>query len=360
MRGDAWFQRNKNWRVLRWHHAVILARQVALSSTMLGCLFIPLERIVNPMAGESQPQLVKDGLVSQELVSFMKMLFFVTSLILTVKTFLISCYGFLQEPRIGDVYKDSDAHAFEDGNQHEHHPVLERPVSRDFESEDSAQASSALANAFRRFALALATCEAIVVAGLVGTVFYILCNYMGGFSNGVLLNAEVCLFGLYVLVHTGWGFLVLSGYHSKGTCRKGDGFLEAVSPCPLLLLLTVACQERVVEVAGRHGIVPSWMQHLCLACGMIIVIEFITVALSPPRHENKVNTNTALSEGGMAGEETDDFKPQKPEPESIKSRNFRVAFIILRLCLRKILYSCLGTIIFGLFWMTEEQCAATP
>merc|ERR1719440_2633423 len=96
---------------------------------MLASMFIPLERIVTPVPGTNTPRLVAENKVSEEMIGFMKMIFFVASLILAVKTFLIFCFGFLQEPRVGEIFRDASA------DDDEQHPMLLHPASKDFDAE---------------------------------------------------------------------------------------------------------------------------------------------------------------------------------------------------------------------------------
>jgi hypothetical protein len=351
-----WLRRNKQWPVIRWHRATVLGRQTALGSVTLAMIFIPLSRVVQEGPNGDPPRLVKEGKVSEELLSWMKMLFFVASLILAVKTFLNFCHGFLQTPSLGEAFND------EQDTENNNYGGLERPVSRDFlpdRDPDTQEEPNPLASFFNRLALALATCEAIVIAILAITLFSIVHEHMAMFSTGGWMNGSIYLFALYVFTHTLWGFSVLLGIRpgfreSHGVRhRKFDGFLDVVSACPLILLLYMSCRQRALEVAGRHGVVPEWIQHLIFSCGLLLMIEFLTVVLAPPGKNAKQEEDLRLLSDG--GPQAQRLKAQVAQEHAF-NRKWRVSYLIMRTLVRFVLYSCLGAIIFGLFWMTEEQC----
>jgi hypothetical protein len=349
---DEWFARNKKWRVLIWHHALTLARQTALGSVMLAALFIPLELLIMPQPGESTPRLVQEGKISEQMLGFLKMLFFVATLTLIVRTFLVFCFGCFKPPTLGEVFRDEAPAQY----THEE-PMLERPISHDFDT-TGPEAVSPLAVAFKRLALAVTACEGIVISTLGITLFVQCHQHLHIFSTGGWLNGSIYLFVTYLVVHLGWGFWVLLGRQGQTGLRhkRFDGILDVASVCPLILILYMNCRERTLEVAGRHGVTPEWMQHLIFAASIIILAELAVVMLAP-NSVAQAQKSAALNQRAHPDGEmlSTDERRATLQKETFFNRNIRVTYLVTRSLLKISLYACAGAIIFGLFWMTEEQ-----
>merc|ERR1719247_112969 len=177
----------------------------------------------------------------------MKLLFFVISALLVVKTFLVFCFGCMETPTSHSIFKDNEVlHDQPSDTQ----PIVEYSASQGFRS--SEETSNPFAASFRHLALGLTLCEAVAVAVLAGNVFVLLHRHSTMFSTGGILNGSMYLFALYLCVHSAWSFVVLLGYEST----KMDGLHDVVNSAPLILLLFMTCRQRALEVAGRHGIVP--------------------------------------------------------------------------------------------------------
>lgn len=312
------------WPMVRYFHAAALSRKTALGSVLLGSLFVPLELLIAHQA------------VSKDYSFAMELLFFVASLILCVKVFVAFCFGMLEEPRAHYVF---EAQCREDTEQPK---VLQRASASSgfgLKASNPSNPSNAFAVTFRRVAVGLTACETLLVGALVSMIFVLLHSHITLFSTAATLNGSLLLFGLYFCTHFMWSFAVLFGYEIP----KLDGLLEIVSFAPLILILLMACRQRALEAAGRHGVVPGWIQEMIFVCSVILMVEFVTIACAPHRNKKKEqrpnSTYTQLQDKDVSW-----------------GSGTRVGFLVTQALIRFTLYSCLSLIIFGLFWMTEEQC----
>lgn len=342
-RGADWFAQNAHLPVVRYLHAAKLARQTALGAVLLGSLFIPLEVLAHHTSTTGEEAL------SQGTISFMKLLFFVSGAILCMKTFIVFCIGFIEKPVSHGIFADTNGDVVKKDTPTDSQPVLESSISEGFASDES---SSPFSKAFRRLALGLTACESLAVGMLAGTLFVMLHQHSTMFSTGGVLNGCIYLFVLYLFAHCAWSFSVLLGYESN----KLDTLQDCVAPCPLILILFMNCRQRAMEVAGRHGVVPEWMQHLILCCSLILLVKFMVVMLAPAGRRQAVHKQATRQEGGdvsVAGVQANETKEQQG---IFWRRSRRVGYLASLTALRLALYSCIFPIVFGLFWMTEEQC----
>jgi len=354
--GDAWFNKNKHLRIMRWHHASILARHFALGAIILASLYLPLQHIASPVHTHTDENKSKD--VPEDTINFMKMLFFVASIILCVKTFLIFCKGAMEPPTPLEVFREA---APQDANDALTQPILERPLSIDFAPsprEPAAGPMATLISTFLRLVQAVHACEFVAVATLAFMLFPALHEHTNMFSTGGWLNGSIYLFALYLLTHFFWGFTVLEMFGEWGNSirQKMDILFEIVSACPLLMLLFMTCRQRAFEVAGKHGVVPEWIHHSLLGCFLIVLLEFVITILTPSMRQKIQQKQALRQDGGQLEAAQLEQNDEQQEQERAWQRSLRVSYVLVRSMLKLALYSFVGVIIFGLFWMTEEQC----
>jgi hypothetical protein len=366
---EEWFEkfRSKHGFLFRWHHGFLkTSRQMVVGGNLLGTMYLLLSRVTAPPPGSTEPLLVKQNKVSQETLNTLQMFFFIASIITIVKCFFILVWFTLREPSLDFAFMDEVAGT-------EIQPTLDRPkpqlMGKTFtnffeDHEDEEGATAGPTAIFKRMSLILAACEAIIFAVIAFMLFPIVHEHTKIFSTGAMMNGSLHLFVLYLVITSTWSFLVLLGVKSdvKGNLRKFDGYMEVVSPCPLLLLLFMTSRSRAVEVAGRHAVVPEWMQHLNFACSMIIVSEFIFILFFMPKNLlGHPGTEASQQAGRQEGGELPtiaEIEDEAVETERTHDfhRNWRVAYLGLRMGFRLLLYLCVSVVIYGLFWMTPEQC----
>merc|ERR1719440_543736 len=112
------------------------------------------------------------------MVGFMKMLFFIGSLTLMVRVFLVFCYGLCKPPTLGEGFRDERSEHYEHDQ-----PMIERPLSQDFDigtAEASLQTGAALL--FKKAALGVTVCEGIVMSALAVSLFTIAHQHLQMFS----------------------------------------------------------------------------------------------------------------------------------------------------------------------------------
>lgn len=342
----------KRLKSFHLYRATLLARQSALGAVMLGVLFVPLVAL-------NRPRLTKGPKwqAAEDRVDFMKMLFFIASLALAVKTFLVFCFGVFElnqaSGMAGGMPRLCDGEFIDEETGQQ--PILHRstsdadPRSQEWEAPTSKDGNGGF-NIARRLALPMAICEFIAVVALAGMLLHTMYQNPHTFKNKIVSFSVFGLFVMYMVTHTGWGFLALFGYHNV----KADALLDIASFSPLIMLLVLNLRQRALEVAGFSAIVPTWIQKIIFTCTVVLMAEFVTVLFAPEKRTRKIALQAQRQTGGQLAE--NQAREIREEEERSMAGFARVIYLFTRTALRFALWSCLGAAVFALFWMTEEQC----
>jgi hypothetical protein len=256
-----------------------------------------------------------------------------------VKAVVAFWFGFVPAISVekqGIIDDEEPEHAKKEGQQ----PLLDCPVSNDWRLGDDNKANEFfMTQMFRRIGLAVYALEFLTIGFLVGNLLVALENV----RTFKVDEGSVWLFSLYWITNVVWG----CAQYLDMSVRRLDGLMGVVSVCPTLILLHMAIKHRVLEVAGRGAVEPEWLQNLVVIASSIVFVEFILVLFTPAL---KVWRASVV----LTGDRNEEQKAA--ESETLWTQSIRIGYILFRSAIRVFLNAIIGGIIFGLFWMTREQC----
>lgn len=285
--------------------------------------------------------------------TILEMTFFVAGILSVVKAIVAFWFGFV--PAI-----TADKQALIDDQEPEHikkegqQPLLDAPVSNDWRLGDEKKTEFFMTQMFRRMGLAVIALEFLSIAVLVGALMVALEDeHALKFDEG-----SIWLFYLFWLTNVIWS----GAQYLDKSFRRLDGLIGVVSVCPTLILLHMAVKHRAITVAGRQAVEPDWMLNAIHAAAINIFVEFVLVAVTPGVHPAVKDVMSARgAESGAAAASTGPrrrhIEQTQIQSEEGWSRSIRMGYIFVRTVLRIVLNLIIGGIIFGLFWMTREQCS---
>jgi hypothetical protein len=302
---------------------------------VLAILFTPLMLMEHIGTKPAHP--APDG--NRQAFNLTHMLFFVVSLVLCIKIFCVFWYGYLDTPRVDEVMlllTSEDPKMQKDGR-----PKLERAKTHRYQFQDDTTLSPddlntrPFAAMFKRIAATMAVCECLGAAGLLivtltqGTAHFIHSSAAGLFA-----------LTLYAVVHHVWDLAVLFGSNRHWL----DGVSDVISVIPILCMLGACIRHRAVEVAGRRGLPPTWVQSLFVACIALVFAEFLLVLINSHFHETVQKTPSR--------------DPEQPEARDGKQpRSDHAKYIATRSFIRTSVTCVVGCLLFSLHWMTDAMCS---